>query len=116
MGQEQKKEKTKSNRTQQKIKRGNNKVESNDRPEIPDLGETLDIPGLPSGPLAGQYGKQGVNLLESSHTCQHQLYQSQEMTVSVNQGECIQATQYSGGLTVNVNRVNVSRLHSTQVD
>ena len=37
----------KSNRTRQKNKRGDNKVESNDSPEIPDRGET-DIPGLPS--------------------------------------------------------------------
>ena len=29
--------------------RGDSKVESNDSPEIPDRGETLDIPGLPSG-------------------------------------------------------------------
>ena len=44
----QKKDKTKSNRTRQKNKRGDSKVESNDNPEIPDSGETLDIPGLPS--------------------------------------------------------------------
>ena len=37
------------NRTRQKNKRGNSKVESNDSPEIPDKGETSDIPGLPSG-------------------------------------------------------------------
>ena len=35
--------------TRQKNKRGDSKVESNDSPEIPDRGETLDIPGLPSG-------------------------------------------------------------------
>ena len=29
--------------------RGDSKVESNDSPEIPDRGETSDIPGLPSG-------------------------------------------------------------------
>ena len=39
----------KSNRTRQKNKRGESKVESNDSPEIPDRGETSDIPGLPSG-------------------------------------------------------------------
>ena len=33
----------KSNRTRQKNKRGDSKVESNDRPEIPDRGETSDI-------------------------------------------------------------------------
>ena len=38
----------KSNRTRQKNKRGDSKVESNDSPEIPDRGETSDIPGLPS--------------------------------------------------------------------
>ena len=32
-------------------KRGDSKVESNDSPEIPDRGETSDIPGLPSGEL-----------------------------------------------------------------
>ena len=36
-------------RTRQKNKRGDSKVESNDSPEIPDRGETSDIPGLPSG-------------------------------------------------------------------
>ena len=39
----------KSNRTRQKNKRGDSKVESNDSPEIPDRGQTSDIPGLPSG-------------------------------------------------------------------
>ena len=39
----------KSDRTRQKNKRGDSKVESNDSPEIPDRGETSDIPGLPSG-------------------------------------------------------------------
>ena len=29
--------------------RGDSKVESYDSPEIPDRGETADIPGLPSG-------------------------------------------------------------------
>ena len=39
----------KGNRTMQKNKRGDSKVESNDSTEIPDMGETSDIPGLPSG-------------------------------------------------------------------
>ena len=39
----------KGNRTRQKNKKGDSKVESNDSPEIPDRGETLDISGLPSG-------------------------------------------------------------------
>ena len=39
----------KGNRIRQKNKRGDSKVESNDSPEIPDRGETSDIPGLPSG-------------------------------------------------------------------
>ena len=39
----------KGKRTRQKNKRGDSKVESNDSPEIPDRGETSDIPGLPSG-------------------------------------------------------------------
>ena len=49
--QAEKKDKTERviNRTRQKNKRGDNKVESNDSPEIPDRGETSDIPGLPSG-------------------------------------------------------------------
>ena len=37
------------NRTRQKNKRGDSKVESNDSPDIPDRGETSDIPGLPGG-------------------------------------------------------------------
>ena len=40
---------SKGNRTRQKNKKGDSKVESNDGPEIPDRGETSDIPGLPSG-------------------------------------------------------------------
>ena len=43
-----------SNRTRQKNKRGDRKVESNDSPEIPDRGETSDIPGLPSGAVRGK--------------------------------------------------------------
>ena len=39
----------KGNRTRQKNKRGDSKVDSNDSPEIPDRGETSDIPCLPSG-------------------------------------------------------------------
>ena len=39
------------NRTRQQNKRGDSKVESNDSPEIPDMGETSDIPSLPSGDL-----------------------------------------------------------------
>ena len=39
----------KGNKTRQKNKRGDSKVESNDSPEIPDRGETSDIPCLPSG-------------------------------------------------------------------
>ena len=44
----------KSNRSRQKNKRGDSKVESNDSPEILDWGETKDIPGLPSGELKQQ--------------------------------------------------------------
>ena len=39
----------KSNRTWQKNKRQDSKVESNDSPEIPDKVETSDIPSLPLG-------------------------------------------------------------------
>ena len=45
--QAEKKKKRQSNRTRQKDKRGDSKVESNDSLEIPDRGETSDIPGLP---------------------------------------------------------------------
>ena len=40
--------KTESKMTRLKDKRGDSKVESNDSLEIPDRGETSDIPGLPS--------------------------------------------------------------------
>ena len=43
--QKKKKKRQKSNRTRQKNKRGDSKVESNDSPEIPDRGEIPDIPG-----------------------------------------------------------------------
>ena len=39
----------KSKRIRQKNKIVDSKVESNDSPEIPDWGETSDIPGFPSG-------------------------------------------------------------------
>ena len=39
----------KSNRTRQKNRRGDSEAESNDSPEIPDRGQTSDIPGLRSG-------------------------------------------------------------------
>ena len=41
--------KSNSNRTRQKNKREDSTVESNDSPEIPDRGETSDIPRLPWG-------------------------------------------------------------------
>ena len=47
--QAEKKDKTESDRTRQKNKRGDSKVESNDSPEIPDRQETPDISGLLSG-------------------------------------------------------------------
>ena len=47
--QAEKRQNRKENRTRQKNKRGDSKVESNDSPEIPDRGETSDILGLPSG-------------------------------------------------------------------
>ena len=50
---EEKKKDRKSNRTGQKNKRGDSKVESNNSPEIPGRGEASDIPGLPSGGLDG---------------------------------------------------------------
>ena len=45
---QEKKHDRKSNRTRQKNKKGDSKMESNDSPEIRDREETLDIPGLPS--------------------------------------------------------------------
>ena len=51
----------KSNRTRQKNKTGDSKVESNDSPEIPDRGETSDIPGLPSGVLRSTHSKYLLN-------------------------------------------------------
>ena len=52
MGQQAEKRKDRqSNRTRQKNKRGDSKVESNDSPKIPDRGETSDIPGLPLGEM-----------------------------------------------------------------
>ena len=45
-----------------KNKRGDSKVESNDSPEIPDRGETSDIPGLPSG-----VGRWSIHTREQLH-------------------------------------------------
>ena len=44
-----KREDRKGNRTRQKNKRGDSKVEPHDSPEIKDRGETSNVPGLPSG-------------------------------------------------------------------
>ena len=52
-----KREDRKGNRTRQKNKRGDSKVESNDSPEIPDRGETSDNPGLPPGEGGGRERK-----------------------------------------------------------
>ena len=50
MGQQaEKREDKKGNRTRQKNKTGDSKVESNDSPEVPDRRETSHILGLPSG-------------------------------------------------------------------
>ena len=49
MASRQKREDRKGNGTRHKNMRGDSKVESNDSPEIPDRGETPDIPSLPSG-------------------------------------------------------------------
>ena len=57
----------KSTRTRQKNKRGDSKVESNDSPEIPDRGETSDIPSFPSGEGGGDSGH-GTNLLKKEGT------------------------------------------------
>ena len=46
-----KREGRKGNRTRQKSKRGDSKVESNDSLEFPGTGKTSDIPGLSSGVL-----------------------------------------------------------------
>ena len=55
------------NRTRQKTKRGDSKVESNDSPEIPDRGETSDIPSLLSGAAAKVIGPEAVNVDNCSH-------------------------------------------------
>ena len=52
------------NRTRQKNKRGDSKVESNDSLEIPDRWETSDIPGLSSGAISTaeiKYCRKGQN-------------------------------------------------------
>ena len=49
--------------------RGDSKVESNDSPEIPDRGETSDIPGLPSEALkiAKQFFCMTLHLMITHH-------------------------------------------------
>ena len=44
-----------------RTKRGDSRVESNDSPEIPERGETSDIPGLPSGVLRSTHSKYLLN-------------------------------------------------------
>ena len=52
MGQKQK-DKTKSNRTRQKSKREDiEKWDQTGSPEVPERGETSDMPGLPSGAVS----------------------------------------------------------------
>ena len=57
----------KGNRTRQRNKRGDSKVESNDSPETQDRGETSDVPGLPSGDLHMRECSK-YNLLFMEHT------------------------------------------------
>ena len=65
-----KKEDRKGNRTRQKNKRGDSKVESNDSPEIPDRGETSDIRGLPSGlRTMRNKPKQDLEQIDAHETC-----------------------------------------------
>ena len=49
-------------------KRGDSKVESNDSPEIPDRGETSDIPGLPSGVGKVNTKTSPHNISKSAHS------------------------------------------------
>ena len=58
--QAEKTEDRKNNKNRQKNKRGDSKVELIDSPEIPDRGETSDIPGPPSG--ASEREKQRLRL------------------------------------------------------
>ena len=52
--QAEKRQNRKENRTRQKNKRGDSKVEPNDSHETPDRGETSDIHGLPLGDLCNK--------------------------------------------------------------
>ena len=67
----QKKIRQKGNRTKQKNKRGDSKVESNDSPEIPDRGETSDIPGLPSGAREKKKQLLRLNSASPSHSSRY---------------------------------------------
>ena len=58
-------------RTRQKNKRVESKLDSNDSPEIPDKGETSDIPGLPS--------RSGTKTPPDHHHHHHQSLQTKEM-------------------------------------
>ena len=57
----------KSKRTRQKNKRGDRKGESNDSPEIPDRGETSDIPWPPFGVDGGGGGAEDNSLREQDN-------------------------------------------------
>ena len=51
-------------------------MESNDRPEVPDRGETLDIPGLPSefrviSHSGGRYSVHSLSTLSSNSVNSH---------------------------------------------
>ena len=56
----------KSNGSRQKNKRGDSKKESNDSPEIPDRGETLDIASLPLGVKSDRLAQTKTNATKSN--------------------------------------------------
>ena len=72
----------KGNRTRQKNKRGDSKVQSNDSPEIPDRGETSDIPGLPSGGTAANTASWVSISLEQPQILSHEIQFSEPTDVN----------------------------------
>ena len=70
-----------SNRTRQENKRGECKVESNDSPEIPDMGETSDIPGLPSGAINHKISHD-TNLHKTYTNIEHKIFEELVPSVS----------------------------------
>ncbi|WP_295437571.1 hypothetical protein [Thiolapillus sp.] len=96
-------------------------MESNDSPEIPDRGETSDIPGLPSGgerererererfitidnnPSANKGGRRWGNYIQSTKLHRYKLYPKNMCHENHNTHFCVEIFQFAHSLRMALN-------------